>query len=115
MLDRFLPNAAHAWGLPWDLATIERKLISGGFQKASECRMRGLKDLELLETGVALRMGCATTAAISSMGGLKTMLQLCGPLWVAGMFEMYTQTGEKKIFKHVVPVIGVDEEHQTIC
>lgn len=102
-------------GMNYNLNTIEEKLVKGGFDKAKECRSRGLNDDELLKTGNALKMGIGSTKQIATYQGLKNMLTLCGPLWVAGQFEMTGNDGTKKRYKHIIAVIGVDEEHQSIC
>ena len=43
------------------------------------------------------------------------MLTLCGPLWVAGQFEMTQPDGSRKRYKHIITVIGVDEEYKKVC
>lgn len=101
--------------MTYDLDMLEKKLINGGFGKAKECRDRGLKDWELKETGSALKMGMATTKEISSYQGLRNMLMMCGPLWVAGIFNMKQPDGTKKDFKHVIAVVGVDESTESVC
>jgi hypothetical protein len=102
-------------GLNYSLDTIEQKLSKGGFSQAKQCRAKGLADEELKQAAEALKMGSSTTKAISNFQGLKNMLMMGGPLWVAGMFEMTDNDGVKRKYKHVIAVVGVDEEYQSIC
>jgi hypothetical protein len=105
----------HANGLHWDLKKIEDKLVAGGFSDAPQCRVNGISDEELVKCAVGLKMGFGRTAQINSLAGLKVMLMLCGPLWVAGIFPKETESRVKARYNHVVTIIGVDEELQTVC
>lgn len=102
-------------GFAWDLKTIENKLVAGGFTNAPQSRATGISDDDLLACANALKMGCGKTSQISSLSGLKIMLQLCGPLWVAGIFPVSREPRVVSHYKHVVTIIGVDEENEAIC
>src|SRR5262245_22980236 len=90
-----------AAGLNWGPDKIEKKLNDGGFTDAKTCRKVGVGDDDLIKMANALNIGSNKTSAINSISGLKIMLQLGGPLWVAGKF----QGSDGEMYKHVVMVI----------
>ncbi len=102
-------------GLNWDLNKIENILVAGGFNDAPKCRTTGFGDEDLVKAAKALKMGYNRTSAIASLSGLRMMLQMCGPLWVAGIFPMQQKPHTTTFFKHMVTLIGVDEERNQVC
>jgi hypothetical protein len=104
----------HATGLAWDLPKIEARLVAEGFTDAPKCRVSGISDEELVQSARALKMIPGKTSQINSLSGLKIMLQIGGPLWVAGFFPVQNEKRVVTRYKHVVTIIGVDEERQTV-
>lgn len=90
----------------WNLPKIEEKLVAGGFSNAKQARISGIGDSELLQCAEALGTNYGKTGELTSVSAVKMKLKLCGPLWVAGHFQ--GSTGSR--YKHVVMVIGVEEE-----
>jgi hypothetical protein len=99
-----------ASGLCWGNDKIEQKLASGGFSDAKTCRKAGVGDPDLIQMANALGVGANKTSSINSLAGLKIMLQLGGPLWVAGKFK----GSDGVLHKHVVMVTGVDDEGNSV-
>lgn len=98
-------------GINWTISQIENKLTMGSFGKAKQARIKGIGDEDLISCANALKMGYNRTSSINTLSGVKIMLKLCGPLWVAGQFA-----DDQGVFRrHIVTVIGVDEENQQVC
>lgn len=104
-------NASH---INWDKAKIQRKLEENGCSNAAALRSSGIDDGDLIKLATALGMGHTKTADLLSLRSIKIQLQMCGPLWVAGQFKM-DEDGQKKHYKHVVVIIGVDEDRNEVC
>jgi hypothetical protein len=102
-----------ASGIFWDRNKIEQKLIEGGCSDANKLRKLGLDDPDLIRMATALKIGYCKNEQIMSLSSLKIQLQLGGPLWIAGNFEM-NEGGEKKYYKHVVMVVGANVEDDEI-
>lgn len=98
-------------GINWTIQQIENKLVSGGFDKAKQARITGIGDEDLLPCANALKMGYNKTSSIDTLSGVKNMLKMCGPLWVAGQFP----DEQNRYHRHVIVIIGVDEETKQVC
>ena len=94
-----------AKGIHWTPDQIEKRMASRGFGDAKNCRNTGISDAELSKCADALGVGQNSTSSINSLRGLKIMLQLCGPLFVAGQFPGI----DGNMYNHVIMVRGVDE------
>lgn len=97
-------------GLHWTPEQIEKRMKARGFGDAGKCRMTGVSDPELPQIADALGVGRNSTSSINTLYGLKTMLQMCGPLWVA--CQMMGIDGE--MYNHIIMVIGVDEPGRSV-
>ncbi|GEM_PF-4880406 len=99
-------------GLNWDLNTVEKNLVKGGFKDASKCRENGLTMSELKTAAEALGLGVSKTSDILTLDGLKQMLKMYGPLWAATQFVSSEES--KQNSSDTVVILGVDEEEQKV-
>lgn len=99
-----------ASGVQWSAAQIEEKLIAGGFSEAKESRRSGVSNEDLLKCAQALGVGYKKTSELTSLANAKMMMQLHGPLWIAGHFK----GSDGGRYKHVVMAIGVHDELERI-
>lgn len=89
---------------------IESRMKARGFGDAGKCRMIGVSDAELPQIADALGAGQSSTSAINTLSGLKMMLQMCGPLWVACRLKGV----DGEMYNHIIMVTGVDEDARTV-
>jgi hypothetical protein len=89
---------------------IEKRMKARGFADAGKCRVFGVSDEELPQIANALGAGQNSASSINTLSSLKTMLQMCGPLWVACRME----GANKEMYNHIIMVSGVDEDARTV-
>lgn len=95
-----------ASGVQWNAPQIEAKLVAGGFADAKQARIAGVGDADLLKCAQALGIGYKKTSELTSLAATKMMMQLHGPLWVAGKFK----GSDNGRYKHIVMAIGIEEK-----
>jgi hypothetical protein len=96
----------NANGINWTKEQIVKRMANRGFGDAALCVNAGLSDPELAQCATALGVGQSSTSAVNTFEGLRNMLLMCGPLWVAGQCP----GSDKKLYNHIIMVIGVDDD-----
>jgi hypothetical protein len=96
----------NASGLQWNATKIEERLVAGGYAGARQSRRTGLADEELIQCARALGLSSKKTGELTSLAAAKSMIQMHGPLWIAGHFE----GSDNSRYKHVVMAIGIEEQ-----
>lgn len=97
-------------GIHWTPDQIEKRMKARGFGDAAKCRMTGVSDPELTQIASALGAGQNSTSAINTLSGLKMMLQMCGPLWVACQMMGV----DREMYNHIIMVTGVNEADRKV-
>src|SRR5262245_43599995 len=90
-------------------SAVEAKLKAGGFTAVADCKRRGLDDSQLKATAAALGLGYALPGVALAPAGIRTRLHNYGAVWLAAALQ-----SEGKRWKHVILVLGLDEDRDQV-
>ena len=88
---------------------IKKRLETGGFNVRSSL-VSGLLDEDFMKMSRILNTGALLPGQLSSIGGMARNLQNYGVLWLALQIPKDPKKIEGERYKHIIVVLGVDEE-----
>lgn len=93
---------------------IRDRLIAGGFD-AGTSMSSGLSDTDFTKMSEILNTGRLLPGQVCSISGMSRNLQNFGVLWLALQIPKNPKNIDGERFKHVVVVLGVDEEKKEVA